>query len=268
MASPPSKRQKSTKDASVENENGAPYELIYWPGMPGRGEHVRLLFEEAGVPYSDAAKSDDAIPLVTTQISASNLGDAENPPPLAPPILKHGNLTLSQTSNILLYLGERFDLAGGLPDGKWRVNSLALTALDGLSNEAHDTHHPIASSLYYEDQKDEALRKAKDYRETRLPKFLAYFQRVLHGEASKGGEWLYGGTFTYADLVLFQCLDGLKFAFPKALQRLEKGGEYDTVFKLYDSVKSRPKIKAYLESERRVEYSQGIYRHYPELDDE
>jgi len=153
-------------------------------------------------------------------------------------------------------------------DGVYRVNELVLTALDGLSNEVHDCHHPIATGLYYEDQKPEAKRKSEDYIANRLPKFLGYFERVLLGEASKGGKWLYGGRLTVADIVLFQTLDGVKNAFPNAMKRIEKEGKYKTVFGVYESVKGRPKIKEYLGSERRQKYGMGIYRHYPELDEE
>jgi glutathione S-transferase len=256
------KRQKTSKDA--------PYELIYWPGVPGRGEHVRLALEEAGASYTDSAHQKDGMKLVTSQINAKNLGDALNPPPLAPPILKHGDLTINQTPNILLYLGPRLGLVPSADedeDGIYRVNELTLTALDGLSNEAHDCHHPVATGLYYEDQKEESKRKSQDYIANRIPKFLGYFERVLKGEASQGGKWLYGGELTYADLVLFQCLDGVKFAFPNAMGRLEKEGKYKAVFELYERVKDRPKIKEYLASERRQKYSMGIYRHYPELDE-
>jgi glutathione S-transferase len=256
------KCQKSSKDV--------PYELIYWPGIPGRGEHIRLALEEAGATYTDTAHQKDGIKAVTSQINAKSLGDANNPPPFAPPILKHGDLTINQAPNILLYLGPRLGLVPSTDDEDaiYRINELALTALDGLSTEPHDCHHPVATSLYYEDQKPEAKRKSEDYIANRLPKFLGYFERVLKGKASKGGKWLYGGTLTYADLVLFQCLDGVKHAFPKAMGRLQKEGEYKRVFELYDAVKNRPRIKEYLASERRQKYSMGIYRHYPELDEE
>ena len=264
MASAPAaKKQKTSKDA--------PYELIYWPGLPGRGEHVRLALEEAGASYTDSAHLEDGMKLVLSHIDTKNLGDATNPPTLAPPILKHGELIINQTPNILLYLGPRLGLvpkAEDDEDGIYKVNELALTALDGLSNEAHDTHHPVATGLYYEDQKEEAKKKSADYIKNRIPKFLGYFERVLKGEASKGGKWLYGGEVTYADLVLFQCLDGVKFAFPKAMGRIEKEGKFKGVFELYERVKERPKIKAYLASERRQRYSSGIYRHYPELDED
>lgn len=195
------KRQKSSKDV--------PYELIYWPGIPGRGEHVRLALEEGGATYTDTAQIEKGIDQVTAQIDEGNVGDDLNPPPFAPPILRHGDLLISQTSNILLYLGPRLGLVPSEddeehPDALYKVNALALTALDGLSNEVHDCHHPIASGLYYEDQKEEAKQKSKDFVKTRLPKFLGYFERVLQGKASGEGPWLYGGQLTYADLVLFQ----------------------------------------------------------------
>lgn len=256
MSTRASKRQKTE-----------PFHLIYWPGIPGRGEHVRLALEEAQAEYTDTAHIEDGHKSVLGQISGDNKGDGKNPPPLAPPILKHGDLTLSQTSSILLYLGSQLGLAPDVavdPAGYYAVNGLTLTALDGLSNEPHDVHHPIATGDYYEAQKPEAAKKAKDYRENRLPKFLGYFERVL---SSGNGEWLYGDSLTYADLVLFQVVDGVSFAFPKCMDRLKQSGKYDQVFALHGRVKERESIKKYLESDRRQKYSMGIYRHYPELDE-
>lgn len=263
MTTRASKRQKTT--------TSEPYQLIYWPGVPGRGEHIRLALEEAGAEYTDTAHQENGMKTVTSLISDQNTGDSLNPPPLAPPVLKHGEYTISQTPNILMYLGPQLGLApvsAEDPVGLYHVNSLALTALDGLSNEPHDTHHPVAVGDYYEAQKDEAKKKADDYRKNRLPKFLGYFERVLSGDASKGGEYLYGGQLSYADLVLFQTVDGVSFAFPKCVEKLKGSGKYDKVFKHYERVKGRENIKAYLESEKRQKYSMGIYRHYPELDDE
>ena len=262
MSTRASKRQKTSSDDK--------YELIYWPGLPGRGEHIRLAFEATSTPYSDTAQVKDGINTVLAQISDKNHGTDSSPPPLAPPMLKVGDLVLSQTPNILIYLGPKLGLAPSPdedPNGLYVVNQLALTALDGLSNEPHDVHHPVAVGAYYEEQKDEALRKAKDYREARLPKFLAYYERVLSSPASKGGEWLYGGELSYADLVLFQCLDGVQFAFPKCVKAVREKGTYEKVWALYERVKGLEQISSYLKSERRQDYGNGIYRHYPELDE-
>ncbi|GJN78261.1 hypothetical protein PLIIFM63780_001754 [Purpureocillium lilacinum] len=263
MSAPQAKRVKTNDDA--------PYELIYWPGIPGRGELVRVLFEEAGVPYTDTAKTEGnkAAPLVLGYMDAGNTGDATNPPVFAPPVLKHGSLTINQVPNILLYLAPKLGLAGADSDGDglFHLNEIVLTLLDGFVNEIHETHHPVATSLTYEEQKPEAKKRAKAFTDERLPKFLGYVQRVLDAKTSGDGPWLYGGKLAYADLVLFQCLDGTKYAFPKSVGKLQESGKYDGVFKLYDAVKERPNIKKYLESDRRVPYSSGIWRHYPELEE-
>ena len=54
--------------------------------------------------------------------------------------------------------------------------------------------------------------------------------------------------------------------FPKAMTAAEKSGDYEQVFQLYQAVKERPRISAYLASDRRQKYSEGIYRYYEELD--
>ena len=261
MASdPPAKRQKT---------ESATFELTYWPGMPGRAEPIRLCFEAAKTPYTDVSNATkEGVSAVLKQISNDNLGNATNPPPLAPPMLKHGDLFISQLPNILLYLGPKLGLAGD-PDNEnaiHYINALALTILDGLSNEAHDTHHPVATGAYYDEQKAEAKRKSTDYVDNRLPKFIGYLERVLQGQASKGGKWLYGGTMTWADLVAWHGLDGVTHAFPKAIEAMKKSEKYSKVFDLYERVSEVPEIKGYLESDRRMKYSNGIYRHYPELD--
>lgn len=200
MSTPEAKRVKT-------NNDDAPYELIYWPGIPGRGELVRLLFEEAGVPYNDVAKTagKKAVPAVLGYMSPDNTGDATNPPVFAPPILKHGGLVINQTPNILLYLAPRLGLAPAAgDDALFHLNEMVLTMLDGFVGEVHETHHPVATSLTYEEQKPEARKRSGAFVSERLPKYLGYVQRVLDAKTSGDGPWLYGDKLTYADLVLYQ----------------------------------------------------------------
>lgn len=118
---------------------------------------------------------------------------------------------------------------------------------------------------YYEDQKDEALKKATDFRENRVPKFFGYFERVLKGNETGEGKFLVGSKLSYADTTLWQVVNGLKFAFPKELEARET--EFPTLFgTFYPSVQEHGGLKDYLASDRRQPYSQGIFRHYPELD--
>lgn len=206
-------------------------------------------------------------------IDPSSTGAQGNPPVFAPPALripgegKNGApLLLYQTPSILAYLGDRLGLAGDDAADKAWVLSHALTALD-LNNEAHDTHHPIASSKYYEDQQAESLKKAADFRQNRIPKFLAFFERVLQANAHGHAKFLVGSKLTYADTTLWHVLCGLLFAFPKELTA--RMPHYKLLFgTFYPSVQEHSTLKDYLASDRRKPFSMGVFRHYPELDRE
>ena len=233
-----------------------PYQLYYWPSIQGRGEFVRLALEEAGVDYVDVARGDGGVDQL---MAALEVGDH---PAFAPPFLKAGEQTIGQVANILLYLGEQHGLAPRTEPGRLWVHQLQLTIAD-LVTEAHDTHHPIASMLYYEDQKPEAKRRAADFVETRIPKFMAYFARLLANPEPR--DYLLGERVSYADLSLFQVIEGLRYAFPNAMKKVEQ--EHPELTGLRDRVAARPKIAAYLASSRRIPFNQdGIFRRYPELD--
>jgi glutathione S-transferase len=189
-------------------EAGEPYEIIYYTSMPGRAEFARLLFVESQTPFRDLAQDDpssamDAVMAIASADSSDILGP--NPAYFAPPLLRHGDLLINQVSNILIYLAPRLGLAPK-EDGPARnhLNSIVQTILDGFSDEVHETHHPVGPMLYYEDQKPEAKRRAESYTSERLPKYLAWAQRVLSSPTHGSGPWLYGDSLTYADLVLFQ----------------------------------------------------------------
>ncbi|HTO43503.1 MAG TPA: glutathione S-transferase [Burkholderiales bacterium] len=239
------------------------YELFYWPGIQGRGEFIRLALEEAGADYVDVARLPERD---GGGMRAMNrwLEDASvKRPPFAPPFLKAGRLVIGQTANILQYLGPRLDLAPKDDAARLWAHQLQLTVTDMLV-EAHDVHHPIASALYYHDQKPEAQRRAPHFTGERIPKFLDYFEAVLMG-SSKGKGFMLGRTLTYVDLSMFQVVAGLRYAFPNAMARL--ADEYPSLIGLHERVAARPNIAAYLASERRIPFNQhGIFRHYPELD--
>ncbi|MEG2901690.1 MAG: glutathione S-transferase C-terminal domain-containing protein, partial [Massilia sp.] len=117
--------------------------------------------------------------------------------------------------------------------------------------------------LYYEDQKPEAKRRAADFVETRIPKFMAYFARLLANPEPR--DYLLGERVSYADLSLFQVIEGLRYAFPNAMKKVEQ--EHPELTGLRDRVAARPRIAAYLASPRRIPFNQdGIFRRYPELD--
>ncbi len=239
------------------------YELYYWPGIQGRGEFVRLALEEGAADYVDVARmqarremGEAAMMRLMKEAPAGRL-------PFAPPFLKAGKLVIAQTANILQFLGPRLGLVPKAGASRLWAHQLQLTLAD-LVVEAHDTHHPIANSLYYEDQKPEALRRAADFKALRLPKFLGYFERVL--AANPGGDrYLIGKSLTYVDLSMFQVIAGLNYAFPRAMEGMSR--QHPRLTALHQRVRERPRIAAYLASSRRIPFNErGIFRHYPELD--
>jgi glutathione S-transferase len=236
------------------------YELFYWPTIQGRGEFVRLALEDAGAPYVDVARRPQSegggVAAMMKLLHAPGLA------PFAPPFLRHGALVVAQTANILLYLGPRLGLVPGDESSRLHAHQLELTIGDMVA-EVHDTHHPVGASLYYEDQKPEARRYAKLFVAERIPKFLSHFERALQPSR---GPYLFGDQASYVDLSLFQLLQGLGYAFPRATARIAP--EVPRLVALCDRVRGRERIAAYLASPRRLAFNEdGIFRRYPELDD-
>jgi glutathione S-transferase len=234
------------------------YQLYYWPSIQGRGEFVRLALEEAGADYVDVARrGKSGMAAMTKLLESKSLAR----PPYAPPFLKAGKDIIAQTALILFYLGPRLNLAPRDEAGRLWAHQLQLTVTD-LVVHIHDTHHPVSGWLYYEEQKEPAKRRTADFWRYRVPKFLGYFERVLK---HNGGTYMVGRRTSYVDLSMFQIVEGLRYAFPKRMKRFEK--KVPLLVALHDRVAKRPRIAAYLASERRIPFSQwGIYRYFKELD--
>jgi glutathione S-transferase len=238
------------------------YELYYWPTIQGRGEFVRLALEEAAAPYRDVARESGRGAGVAALLHFLQ-GRAVGRPPFAPPFLRAGRLIVGQTANILQFLGPRHALAPSTESGRLWIHELQLTIAD-LVAEVHDTHHPVAASRYYEDQKKEARLKAADFLKNRVPKYLGYFEKILASN-ERGDRYLLGPKLTYADLSLFQIVAGLSYAFPNTMTSAAR--KYRHLFGLHARIQERPRIAAYLASPRRIPFNEdGIFRHYPELE--
>jgi glutathione S-transferase len=238
------------------------YELYYWDGIQGRGEFVRLALEEAGADYIDITRQSGRGRGTGAMFEIME-SQSEAHIPFAPPFLKDGDLIIPHVANILFYLGPKLGLAPEDEGLRHVVNGLQLTVTDFVA-EVHDTHHPIDTSLYYEDQKPEAKARSAAFIRERIPKFLGYFERVLR-QNPKGSGHMVGDTLTYVDLSLFQVIEGLSYAFPKAMA--SRKTDYPGLLALHDAVAKRPNIARYLASPRRLAFNEeGIFRHYPELD--
>jgi len=242
-------------------KRGIPIELYYWPGIQGRGEFVRLLLEDGGAAYVDVARDrKNGLRAMLGYLEGEQPGAL----PFAPPFVKVGNVVVSQTANVLAFLAPRLGLVPADAALRAEASQIQLTLADFVG-EIHDTHHPIAGSLYYEDQKAAAKRRARDFVKERMPKYLGWLEKVLARNRKSDGHWLVGSACTYVDLSAFQVVEGLRYAFPNAMA--QRAPEIPRLIALRDRVAARPCIARYLASKRRQPFNQmGIFRHYPELD--
>ncbi len=235
-------------------------ELYYWPTIQGRGEFVRLALEDAGAEYVDVARTKGGMAAMMRVLDGKEPGAL----PFAAPFVRVGRMVVSQTANVLAVLGPMLGLVPDDVAARAEAGQIALTIADVVA-EAHDTHHPIAGSLYYEDQKREAKRRAGVFVKERMPRYLGWLEDVLARNAPSDGRWLVGRDCTYADLSAFQLVEGLRYAFPNAMAPLER--KLPRIVALRDRVAARPRLAVYLASDRRIPFNEdGIFRHYPELD--
>lgn len=234
------------------------YELYYWPNIQGRGEFVRLALEATATPYRDVAR-EAGVPAMLTR-----LGEGPTPS-FAPPFLVDGPVVVGQVAAILQYLGPKLGLVPADEAGRLWCHQIQLTITDFVT-EVHDTHHPLGSGLFYEDQKPEALRRARGFVMERMPKYLRWLERVVLRNPT-GTPHLVGDALTTADLSVFQLVEGLRYAFPNAMARFEH--DYPQLTQVHGAVAQQDRVAAYLASDRRVSFNEdGIFRAYPELDGE
>lgn len=235
------------------------YELYYWPSIQGRGEFVRLALEDAGADYVDVARRRGGMARMRRLLESARLPR----PPFAPPFLRAGGQVIAQAANILHFLGPRLGLVPKGEAGRTWAHQLQLTIAD-FATEAHNVHHPIAVGLYYEQQRAEARRAAPWFIRERIPKYLGHFEAVL-ARGRRGGANLVGARHSYADLSMFQVLEWLGYAFPRAMRRMAP--TYPRLAALHERVASRPRLARYLDSPRRLPFSEhDLFRRYPELD--
>ena len=234
------------------------YELFYWPSIQGRGEFVRLALEEAGAAYVDVARERGPGRGVKALMAMLEGGTRRSRHSR-----RHSCATATSSSRMSPISsstsGRELGLAPDDEASRVFAHGLQLTITDFVS-EVHDTHHPISTDLYFEDQKQEAKARAAAFLAHRVPKYLGYFERVL-GDNPAGPTHAVGEKLTTVDLSLFQVWAGLAYAFPRAFAGADK--LYPALAALATSVAEPPNVAAYLASERRIPFNE--FGNFPPL---
>ncbi|ORY01870.1 sigma-class glutathione S-transferase [Basidiobolus meristosporus CBS 931.73] len=228
------------------------WELYYWPGMPGRGEFMRLLFIETSTPFKDVYAGEDwtAVGKVNYQLSKEFF---------ALPTIKHNGFMLSQTPVICRYLAVKLNNGVLYPKEEllgYQAEMIMAGIVD-LTAEGHDAWHPIDKNATYVSQKEQAKPFIEYYEKKRLPKWFSFFEKVLAENEKKypsfdeGGPFLVGESISYVDLCMFHILDGIEFQCPEAYAFID----VPKLKNLKTRIQNRPKIKQYLESAQRSRFT-------------
>jgi len=234
-----------------ERLNGSIPVLKYFPAK-GRGEPIRLLFEDQGIKYEDirihhASWAAEKAHLLES--GASLYGQL--------PVVILDGVTLNQTLAILRFFARIYGQIVFSPSKQayhWLTFSPSFSTITSLglygSNvlEAYVVDQAIdgfgdvmkeAVVLFGKDPKDEALRAAYIAKEG--PEQLILLSKII---SAKGGPFLLGDKLSFPDLVLFSLLDLFRPHFPNMEETYKPLGTF------IRAVGARPRIAAYLASGR------------------
>jgi glutathione S-transferase len=271
----------TTMAASADQQT---WKLWYWPGIKGRGEYVRLAFEEAGVPYVDvgaaaaaAAAAPDDDPkqgFARVRDAALSTDGRAHFPVRCPPAISRGGFWLCNTPCILAYLNGEFGWDPPTREEKAHVLQILEVILSDAVQEGRLPFHP--RSFYGSHKSPENFGAVCDpyleeYATKRMPKYLDFLEAALRrsssssgGEEGKGtgegggnessdgdassGPFLVGGALTTADLAAWHYLCALEQHYSEAFSREMRARPLLQEFKR--RIAARPRIAAYLASGR------------------
>ena len=233
--------------AMAEENKKVEFRLYYWPGFPGRGEFMRLLFAETQTPYEDVFAD-------KTFEEAKKMGYGKGKRHFAFPVLEHGDLYLSQTPVICRYLGRKLDDGRLFPKNeKDQLQAeMIMAGIVDMVEEGLRAWHAIDTNAGYHQQKEETQPFIEYYKSRRLPKWLDFFETLLTENYMKTGKFVFvGNDLSWVDLCVFHVIDGNLFECPEVFDK--EPTEY--LKKFHSAIGQRPNIKAWMSSEKRQKYT-------------
>ena len=245
--------------------------LYHQPGkMKGRGEFLRLMLEDKGVPYDNSGDglygpngsmdmfrgSPQAIDRDADAATASPPCDVH--PVLYPPAIWHrptdGSgppVLINQVGACMIYLGDVLGYAPSTTAERARANQILLNALDYIS-DGRSSFHPVKNHMSYNEQKEEGDKESKAFAQGRMLSFLHHFDKVARRNASGPQSPIAGGpALTYADFALFHVLDATAHQFnSEHYEQAWDKADVPALKQFYQWMMDRPNLKAYFASER------------------
>lgn len=211
------------------------WKLYYWDMCPGRGEYVRIVFEEAGVQFLE--DRDNILEKVIK-------GGMEGFPAFAPPVITRGDFKLSQTPVICEYLGKHFNLYPASDTDVWHARQINLTIHD-FQADGRNVFHAKQFTASYFGQEAETQGHIDWFRKERLPRWLLYFEKLLQAN-DNGRSFVIGDKLTYVDLGLLQVLRNAANQFSDEWIKMD----IPLIKAFKQRMEARPNLAAYFKSDR------------------
>merc|ERR1712098_114757 len=213
-------------------------ELIYFDLRGwGRGEVPRLMLHYAGKEFLDTR-------IPTWQDPQHWLALKPTTPWGTLPILKYGDLKLGQSLTIMRFLAKELNLAGKNLNESAQCDELGDVLQDLINSwvplyfgKVNEVLHQLKEGKPPNFSRDE--EGLKRHYETTVPPVLEKIEKIL---VSRGGEFLVGGSLSWADIFLFSYCEGLLMASPQTLDKVPG------ISGLIKRVGQLPGIKKYLKN--------------------
>jgi glutathione S-transferase len=200
------------------------YRLYYW-AKRGRGEQIRLLLSELEQPYEDVHVAGDSFrELRGRRPRVLWFGSV--------PMLEDGDFRLVQGPVIMSYLARKHGIAPARLEDAARADAIAWGAED-------------LRIQYFDVWRDDTeVRQANLVRGHWNDRYLPGFDDLLQ---QNGTGFFVGDRLTHADVAVWDILD--------SMTSWVKGATldgYPRLAEFHAEIKARPRIAAYLASDRRV----------------
>mmetsp|Transcript_32072 Transcript_32072/g.73271 ORF Transcript_32072/g.73271 Transcript_32072/m.73271 type:complete len:259 (-) Transcript_32072:44-820(-) len=236
------------------------------PAFKGRGEFLKLLFEDAKVPYvftNEKLYGPEGFMDMFRDPEKKGDGSEVKPdtapfPLMFPPAVWHRPqgqeaVCINQVNACMAYIGNKLGYGPATDAERARADAITSNCMDYIA-EGRRSFHPVEDGGSYSVQKEEGDKVSLAWTKKRMRVWLQHFEKVI--KRAEGKPLAGGSNLTYADFAVFHILDATEAQFNKEYYAFPWDKEDNPASKAFKAaMEARPNLKAYFASERRLPWA-------------